>query len=125
MISTRISNVLTAFFLFLAFAMVCAVVITVWISLGIVLHWLVPGIDLGLATMICSLAFVFVISVIFVAAKTLITASVHDAEEQDEEQDEQFDEEDEEEKWEREQTRHWNQKIPSRRRAQRRRSRYK
>ena len=123
MISTKISYILNVFFLFLAFAAVCAIVIAIWIAMGIVLHWLLPGIDLGMATMICSLAFVVVISAIFVASSTSLIASLRDVAEQGEEFD--HDDDEEEEEWEQESTRHWNQKTQNQRRAQRRRSRNK
>ena len=121
MISTRISYIRHALFLIMAFATVCAILIAIWIAMGIVLHWLLPGIDLGIATMICSLAFVFVILAISASSffsKALSIASLYEDDEEDEEDDE-------EKNWEREQTRHWNQKIPNQRPAQRRRNRNK
>jgi len=123
MISTRISSILNVIFLFLAFAAVCAIVIAIWIAMGIVLHGLLPGIDLGMATIICSLAFVFVISVISFASRNSLIASLRDVGVQGEEFDD--DDDDDEEEWEQEPTRHWNQKTQNRRRAQRRRSRNK
>ena len=123
MISTRISYIRHALFLIMAFATVCAILIAIWIAMGIVLHWLLPGIDLGIATIICSLAFVFVILAISVSSffsKALSIASLYEEDEDDEDDDE-----DDEEKWEQEQTRHWNQKIPNQRPAQRRRNRNK
>ncbi len=123
MISTRISYILNVIFLFLAFVAVCAFVIAIWTAMGIVLHWLLPGIDLGMATIICSLAFVFVISVISFASRNSLIASLRDVGVQGEEFDD--DDADDEEEWEQEPTRHWNQKTQNRRRAQRRRSRNK
>jgi len=123
MISTRISSILNVIFLFLAFAAVCAIVIAIWIAMGIVLHGLLPGIDLGIATIICALAFVFVISVISLASRNSLIASLRDVGVQGEEFDD--DDDDDEEEWEQEPTRHWNQKTQNRRRAQRRRSRNK
>ena len=123
MISMRISRIVNLLLLFLAFATACAIVIAIWITMGIVLHWLLPGIDLGMATIICSLAFVFVLSVISFFTRTSLIASLRDVAEQGEEFDDEDDEDDEE--WEKEPTRHWNPKTQYQRRAQRRRSRSK
>jgi len=125
MISTRISSILNVIFLFLAFVAVCAFVIAIWTAMGIVLHGLLPGIDLGIATIICALAFVFVISVISLASRNSLIASLRDVGVQGEKFDDDDDDDDDEEEWEQEPTRHWNQKTQNRRRAQRRRSRNK
>ena len=120
MISMRISRIVNLLSLFLAFAAACAIVIAIWLAMGIVLSWLLLGIDLGIATIICSLAFVFVLSVISFFSRTSLIASLRD----DAERGEEFDDDDDEE-WEHEPTRHWNPKTQRQRRAQRRRSRNK
>jgi len=100
-----------------------AIVIAIWIAMGIVLHWLLPGIDLGMATIICSLAFVFVVSVISIASGTSFIASLRDAAELGEEFDDVDDEDDEE--LDQEPTWPGSQKRQNPRRAARRRSRNK
>jgi len=106
----------------MAFATACAIVIAIWIAMGIVLHWLLPGIDLGMATIICSLAFVFVISVISVASATSFITSLRDAAELGEEFDEDDEDDDE---LDQEPTWPGSQKRQNQRRAARRRSRNK
>ena len=121
MTSMRISRIVNSLLLFLAFATACAIVIGIWITMGIVLHWLLPGIELGMATIICSLAFVLVLSVLSFFLRTSLIATLRDVAEQSEE----FDDDDVEEEWEIEPTRHSNPKSQYQRRDQRRKSRSK
>ena len=95
MVSMRISRILNLLIWFMTFATACAIVVAIWIAMGIVLHWLLPAIDLGMATIICSLAFVFMVSVISIASGTSFISSLRDAAELGEEFDDEDDEDDE------------------------------